>query len=107
MIGGGTRARIGDPPRLAKRLSLRLGDMVVTMRGRVGMVAYVHDPGSVWILVKFGAGGPIGRFKTARLRRAHSVEVDRAGLEGVGRNPTFDEEQGLVDQREFEEGVRG
>jgi hypothetical protein len=61
------------------------GDLVVTRKGRVGMLQEVRRP-PCKCPVAFGAAGPVGWFLLTGLRRATGREILDAGLDGVGCN---------------------
>jgi hypothetical protein len=63
--------------------TLKVGDMVVTRSGQVGMLVAI-DIGAC--TVKFGADGPFQLWGRKALRQATTIEVREAGLEFVGGN---------------------
>lgn len=65
---------------------VRVGDMVLTSDGRLGLVRELLQKRSL-ADVQFGATGPFRIYKLSEVRHATEEEIQRAGLGGVGRNP--------------------
>lgn len=63
-----------------------IGDMVVTRRGRIGLLSQIWPNAINQAVVQFGAAGPFRAYKLGNLRRATMQEIEEAGLHGVGCN---------------------
>lgn len=59
------------------------GDAVITPDGRIGMVCRFVTR---FVLVQFGAAGPVSRWSPLSLRHATIKEVKDAGMYGTGFN---------------------
>lgn len=80
------RRRPRLPPK-KQALALKRGDMAVDGDGDVGLVADPRDVTGL-VLIQYGGEGPFKRWLPQVVRHATLAEIEAAGLDGVGRNPT-------------------